>query len=98
MPTGCDEHGGPAGAFTLIHLGDQRRMGQAEVQSESALYSEPKKAGALESAYGILRAQALAPKESKEYIASFYLLDCESEERAQQSVPSGWARCCTCCT
>lgn len=68
MPTGCDEHAGLAGAFTLIHLGDQRRMGYVEVQSESALHSDPKKVGALESTYGVLRAQALTPKASLTFI------------------------------
>ena len=68
MPTRCEEHAGLAGAFTLIHLGDQRRMGYVEVQSESALHSEPKKVGALEATYGVLRAQALTPRESLTFI------------------------------
>jgi transcriptional regulator with XRE-family HTH domain len=68
MPTKREEHAGLAGAFTLIHLGEQRRMGYVEVQSESALHSEPKKVGALESTYGILRAQALTPRESLTFI------------------------------
>ncbi|MEV0022979.1 helix-turn-helix domain-containing protein [Streptomyces atroolivaceus] len=39
-----------------------------EVQDESALHSEPKKVGAFESTHGVLRAQALTPRESLAFI------------------------------
>ncbi|MFE9781835.1 Scr1 family TA system antitoxin-like transcriptional regulator [Streptomyces sp. NPDC005775] len=68
MPTDREEHAGLAGAFTLLHIGDQRRMGYVEVQDESALHAEPKKVGAYESTYGVLRAQALTPRESLAFI------------------------------
>ncbi|WP_030581845.1 helix-turn-helix domain-containing protein [Streptomyces anulatus] len=68
MPTSREEHAGLAGAFTLLHIGDQRRMAYMEVQDESALHSEPKKVGAFESTYGVLRAQALTPRESLAFI------------------------------
>ncbi|TWG03735.1 helix-turn-helix protein [Streptomyces brevispora] len=68
MPTDREEHAGLAGAFTLLHIGDQRRMAYAEVQAESALHAEPKKVGAYESTYGVLRAQALTPRESLAFI------------------------------
>ncbi|MEV6422833.1 helix-turn-helix transcriptional regulator [Streptomyces sp. NPDC051662] len=64
MPTDREEHAGLAGAFTLLHIGDHRRMAYVEVQAESALHSEPKKVGPYESTYGALRAQALTPRES----------------------------------
>ncbi|WP_447037830.1 helix-turn-helix domain-containing protein [Streptomyces sp. DSM 118878] len=68
MPTEREEHAGLAGAFTLLQIGDQRRMAYMEVQDESALHSDPKKVGVLESTYGTLRAQALTPRESLAFI------------------------------
>ncbi|MBT2444146.1 helix-turn-helix domain-containing protein [Streptomyces sp. ISL-36] len=68
MPTGREEHAGLAGPFTLIHLGDQRRMAYTEVQDTSALYVDPRKVSPLEATYGILRAQALTPRESLIFI------------------------------
>ncbi|PZT72941.1 helix-turn-helix domain-containing protein [Streptomyces sp. AC1-42W] len=68
MPTNREEHAGLAGAFTLLHIGDQRRMAYTEVQAESALHSDPKKVGPYESTYGVLRAQALTPRESLAFI------------------------------
>lgn len=68
MPTDREEHAGLAGAFTLLHIGDQRRMAYTEVQAESALHAEAKKVGAYESTYGVLRAQALTPRESLAFI------------------------------
>ncbi|CAL9554336.1 hypothetical protein SUDANB15_04476 [Streptomyces sp. enrichment culture] len=68
MPTERDEHAGLGGAFTLIHLEEQRRMGYMEVQEASILYTAPKKVSPLEATYGVLRAQALTPRESLTFI------------------------------
>ncbi|MCP3766525.1 helix-turn-helix domain-containing protein [Streptomyces sp. MAR25Y5] len=68
MPVERDEHAGLAGPFTLIHSKNQRRMAYMEVQDVSALYAEPKKVSPLEATYGVLRAQALTPKESLTFI------------------------------
>ncbi|MGC9495440.1 helix-turn-helix domain-containing protein [Streptomyces sp. WG7] len=68
MPNNRDEHAGLGGAFTLIHLDDQRRMGYIEVQEASILYTAPKKVSPLEATYGVLRAQALTPRESLAFI------------------------------
>lgn len=68
MPMERDEHAGLAGPFTLIHSKKQRRMAYMEVQDVSALYAEPKKVSPLEATYGVLRAQALTPKESLTFI------------------------------
>ncbi|CAM5665411.1 helix-turn-helix domain-containing protein [Streptomyces hirsutus] len=68
MPMERDEHAGLAGPFTLIHSKNQRRMAYMEVQDVSALYAEPKKVSQLEATYGVLRAQALTPKESLTFI------------------------------
>jgi transcriptional regulator with XRE-family HTH domain len=68
MPMGRDEHAGLAGPFTLIHSKNQRRMAYMEVQDVSALYAESKKVSPLEATYGVLRAQALTPRESLTFI------------------------------
>ncbi|MFK0114831.1 helix-turn-helix domain-containing protein [Streptomyces sp. NPDC090994] len=68
MPTERAEHAGLGGAFTLIHLPDQRRIGYMEVQEASILYSEPKEVSPLEATYGVLRAQALTPSDSLAFI------------------------------
>ncbi|MGV9989733.1 helix-turn-helix domain-containing protein [Streptomyces sp. NPDC003374] len=68
MPMERDEHAGLAGPLTLIHSKDQRRMAYMEVQDVSALYAEPKKVSPLEATYGVLRAQALTPRESLAFI------------------------------
>ncbi|CAL9565306.1 helix-turn-helix domain-containing protein [Streptomyces sp. enrichment culture] len=68
MPMVRDEHAGLGGAFTLIHLEDERRIGYMEVQEASILYTAPKKVSPLEATYGVLRAQALTPRESLAFI------------------------------
>ncbi|KUN85543.1 DNA-binding protein [Streptomyces bungoensis] len=68
MPTDRDEHAGLGGAFTLIHLEGERRIGYMEVQEASILYTTPKKVSPLASTYGVLRAQALTPRESLAFI------------------------------
>lgn len=68
MPTNRDEHAGLAGPFTLIHTKERRRIAYTEVQSDSRLHTEPKKVQDLEATYGIIRAQALTPRESLTFI------------------------------
>jgi transcriptional regulator with XRE-family HTH domain len=68
MPTERDEHAGLGGSFTLIHLEGERRIGYMEVQEASILSTTPKKVSPLVSTYGVLRAQALTPRESLAFI------------------------------
>jgi transcriptional regulator with XRE-family HTH domain len=68
MPTDREEHAGLGGAFTLIHSKDQRRMAYMEMQETSVLLAVPKKVSPLEATYGVLRAQALTPRESLTFI------------------------------
>ncbi|MER6412728.1 helix-turn-helix domain-containing protein [Streptomyces humidus] len=68
MPTEREEHAGLAGPFTLIHSKDQRRMAYTEVQGMSTLHVDPKKVSPREATYGVLRAQALTPRESLVFI------------------------------
>lgn len=64
MPNGREEHAGVAGPFTLIETKEGRRIAYVEVHKDSRLYTERKVVREFEEQYGILRAQALTPRES----------------------------------
>ncbi|HCA87135.1 MAG TPA: transcriptional regulator [Streptomyces sp.] len=64
MPTARDEHAGLAGPFTLMEGRGQQRIAYTEVQGDSRLHTDQRKVRELESTYGIIRAQALTPRES----------------------------------
>jgi transcriptional regulator with XRE-family HTH domain len=68
MPTDVTEHCGLAGPFTLIEKRDGRRMAYVEVQRTSRLYTERAEVRDAEEQYGILRAQALTPRESLTFV------------------------------
>jgi transcriptional regulator with XRE-family HTH domain len=68
MPTDREEHAGLAGPFSLIETRGGRRIAYAEVQRSSTLYTERKSVRELEAQYGIIRAQALTPRESMAFI------------------------------
>jgi transcriptional regulator with XRE-family HTH domain len=64
MPTEREEHAGLAGPFTLIETTEGRRIAYVEAHKDSRLYTERKSVRAFEEQYGILRAEALTPRES----------------------------------
>ncbi|MEU2234620.1 helix-turn-helix domain-containing protein [Streptomyces vietnamensis] len=64
MPNGREEHAGLAGPFTLIETVEGRRIAYVEAYKHSRLYTERKSVRELEEQYGLLRAQALTPRES----------------------------------
>jgi len=64
LPTERDEHAGLAGPFTLIKTKEGRRIAYVEAQQDSRLYTARKPVRGIEEQYGILRAQALTPRES----------------------------------
>ncbi|MGA5095948.1 helix-turn-helix domain-containing protein [Streptomyces lavendulocolor] len=68
MPNGREEHAGLAGPFTLIETVDGRRIAYVEAYKHSRLYTERKSVRELEEQYGLLRAQALTPRESLDLI------------------------------
>ncbi|MFF7143068.1 helix-turn-helix domain-containing protein [Streptomyces nodosus] len=68
MPLHREDHAGLAGPFTLIETTTGRRIAYAEVQKSSYLYTERTPVRELEAQYGIIRAQALTPRESMAYI------------------------------
>ena len=68
MPLDREENAGMAGPFTLIETKEGRRIAYAEVQNVSRLQTERERVRALEVKYGIIRAQALPPRESLAYV------------------------------
>ncbi|MEV7199540.1 helix-turn-helix domain-containing protein [Streptomyces griseoluteus] len=68
MPTTGVEHCGLGGPFTLVETRDGQRMAYVEVQRTSRLYSEREEVRDVEEQYGILRAQALTPRESMAFV------------------------------
>jgi hypothetical protein len=64
MPTDREDHAGLGGPFNLIDDADGRRLAYTEVQDDSRMYTDGGKIRELEARYGILRSQALTPRES----------------------------------
>ncbi|WP_327342841.1 helix-turn-helix transcriptional regulator [Streptomyces europaeiscabiei] len=68
LPMDREENAGLGGSFRLLRLKDGATVGTNEVQLTSRLISDPKEIQILEMRYGIIRAQALTPRESLAYI------------------------------
>lgn len=68
MPLSQEENAGLAGPFTLTETGGGRRIAYVEVQNVSHVHTERHLVRGLEVKYGILRAQALTPRESLAYV------------------------------
>ncbi|AJE42784.1 helix-turn-helix domain-containing protein [Streptomyces nodosus] len=68
MPLQREDHAGLAGPFTLIETKAGQRIAYVEVQKSSSLYTERTTVRELEAQYGIIRAQALTPRESMAFI------------------------------
>jgi transcriptional regulator with XRE-family HTH domain len=68
MPTDREDHAGMGGELQLLRLKDGSTLGYSEVQLTSRLVSHPKEVQVLELRYGIIRSQALTPRESLAFI------------------------------
>ncbi|MCX5204207.1 helix-turn-helix domain-containing protein [Streptomyces sp. NBC_00237] len=68
MPTSREDNAALGGPFTLIDTNKGHRIAYAEVQGDSRLYTDVHKVRELEARYGILRSQALSPRESSAFI------------------------------
>ncbi|MEK9520366.1 helix-turn-helix domain-containing protein [Streptomyces venezuelae] len=68
MPLDCAENAGVDGPFTVITTEDGKRFVYAEAQGASVLETDPKPAVLAAARYGIIRSQALTPRESMEFI------------------------------
>ncbi|MEU2395570.1 helix-turn-helix transcriptional regulator [Streptomyces sp. NPDC007369] len=68
MPTAVEEHAGLAGSLQLMRLKGGTTVGHNEVQLVSRLITDPKEVQILDMRYGMIRAQALTPRESLTFI------------------------------
>jgi transcriptional regulator with XRE-family HTH domain len=68
MPTDREDHAGMAGSLRLLKLRDGKSLGHLEAQLHSRLVSDPRDVQILEMRYGMIRAQALSPRESLAFI------------------------------
>ncbi|MFE3882754.1 helix-turn-helix transcriptional regulator [Streptomyces lydicus] len=68
MPTNLDDHAGMGGEIEILKFGDGSVVGRPDDQFSNRLISDPKETRILELRYGIIRAQALTPRESLAFI------------------------------
>ncbi|MFF5781460.1 helix-turn-helix domain-containing protein [Streptomyces virginiae] len=68
MPIAAEEHAGLAASFKVMRLNDGTTVGHSEGQLAHRLITEPKEVQILDMRYGMIRAQALAPRASLTFI------------------------------
>jgi transcriptional regulator with XRE-family HTH domain len=64
LPLGSEENSGIDGSFRLLKLKDGTTVGLGEAPLTSRVFCNPKETTVLDMRYGIIRAQALTPRES----------------------------------
>ncbi|MFE9971004.1 helix-turn-helix domain-containing protein [Streptomyces hirsutus] len=68
MPTDREEHAGLAGGIEVLKFEDGSMVGRSQAVANGRPVSEPRQLRILELRYGIIRAQALTPRESAAFI------------------------------
>ncbi|MEU8992278.1 helix-turn-helix transcriptional regulator [Streptomyces sp. NPDC048558] len=68
MPTDREDHAGMGGPIRLLKLQDGKTLGHSEAQLHSRVISDPREVQTLDMRYGMIRAQALTPRESLAFI------------------------------
>ncbi|EFL40286.1 xre family toxin-antitoxin system, antitoxin component [Streptomyces griseoflavus Tu4000] len=68
MPTDCEDHFGTGGLIEVLKFPDGTAVGRSEGAFSGRPVSEPKQLRILELRYGMIRAQALMPRESRALI------------------------------
>ncbi|MFI7870608.1 helix-turn-helix domain-containing protein [Streptomyces salinarius] len=68
MPTACEEHFGTGGLIEVLKFPDGTAVGRSEGAFSGRPVSDPKQLRILELRYGMIRAQALTPRESRAVI------------------------------
>lgn len=68
MPTEREDHAGMGGQLQVLKLSDGTAVGHWEGQLYNRVISEPREVQILEMRYGIIRSQALTPRESLAFI------------------------------
>ncbi|MFD9878718.1 helix-turn-helix domain-containing protein [[Kitasatospora] papulosa] len=68
MLTACEEHAGVDGGIEVLKFGDGTAVGRSEGAFNGRPVCEPRQLQLLELRYGIIRSQALSPRESLTFI------------------------------
>ncbi|AKZ55381.1 hypothetical protein SAM23877_2332 [Streptomyces ambofaciens ATCC 23877] len=68
MPTDCEEHVGTGGLIEVLKFPDGTAVGRSEGAFAGRPVTDPKQLRVLELRYGMIRAQALTPRESRAVI------------------------------
>lgn len=68
MPTRRDDHAGMGGELQVLKFPDGTTVGHSEAQLTTRVVTDPKQVHLLELRYGIIRSQALSPRESLAFI------------------------------
>ncbi|MFE6353883.1 helix-turn-helix transcriptional regulator [Streptomyces rochei] len=68
MPTDREDHTGLSGSFRVLKLRNGTTVGYTAAQLHSRVISDPQDVLTLEMRYGRIRAQALSPRESRDFI------------------------------
>lgn len=68
MPTDCEENAGVNGPFTVATRRDGKKFLYAETQATSLLETDPEQVALAAARYGIIRSQALTPRESLQFV------------------------------
>lgn len=68
MPTDREEHAGTQGLIELLKFDDGTAIGRSEGAFNARPVNNPRDLRILELRYGIIRAQALSPRESRDFI------------------------------
>ncbi|MQS07581.1 helix-turn-helix domain-containing protein [Streptomyces alkaliphilus] len=68
MPLDCEDNAGVDGPFTVVTRKDGKKFAYTETQGTSALQTDPEQAALAAARYGIIRSQALTPRESLKLI------------------------------
>ncbi|MFV0135277.1 helix-turn-helix domain-containing protein [Streptomyces sp. HMX87] len=68
MPMDREDHAGMGGPIRLLKLRNGKTLGHSEAQLHSRMISDPREVQILEMRYGMIRAQALPPRESLAFI------------------------------
>ncbi|WP_128428052.1 helix-turn-helix domain-containing protein [Streptomyces cyaneus] len=68
MPLECDDNAGVNGPFTVVTRKDGKKFVYAENHASSSLDTDPEQTVLAAARYGIIRSQALTPRESLEFI------------------------------
>ncbi len=68
MPIEVEEHAGLVGSLTLLELHDRPKVAYSECQERSTWFTGRTDVRTIEARFGTIRAQALTPRQSREFV------------------------------